>query len=128
MDYKIIRATPETGQIEVEYIHDGKVAGVYAIDVPVVDGAYITGDVLDAEIRLRAPSWAVQREQEVASATGFDKIVALVTAPVTQEVSPDDLANSLMWQQQQFEKQVAEVLVKFGVLQVNPTEIQVSVL
>jgi hypothetical protein len=129
MDYKIIRATAEIGQIEVEYSQAGKVFGVYAIDVPVVDGAFITGDALDAEIRLRAPSWAVQRMEEVATASGFDQIAALIQAEqLAPTIDPDARANAEMWEQARFEERVASALVKFGVLDSNPTQIQTSAL
>lgn len=125
MEYKIIRATAEIGQIEVEYSQAGKVLGIYAIDVPVVDGAFLTGNALDAEIRLRAPTWAIQREQEVATATGFDQIASLVVPPVVAADAAAQ-ANAEMWEQLQFERRVAAALVKFGVLQSDPTEIPVS--
>jgi hypothetical protein len=85
MDYQIIRATPEIGQIDVLYKEGEKPVGVYAIDIPVVDGAFLTGDALHNEIMHRAPTWVVQREQEVAAATGFDKITALVQPLPTPE-------------------------------------------
>lgn len=126
MDYKIIRATAEIGQIEVEYSQAGKVLGIYAIDVPVVDGAFLTGDALDAEIRLRAPTWAIQREQEVATATGFEQIAALVEPLQSGKADQAELANAKLWEQVQFEQRVAATLVKFGVLATDPTVVPVS--
>lgn len=128
MDYRITRAISELGQIEVTYTHEGKDVATYAIDVPVVDGAFLTGEALDAEIRHRAPTWLVEREQAVATASGFDQIAALVAPPPTPDPAADAQAasNAQMWAQVQFEKQVAKALVKFGVLQSDPTEIGVT--
>lgn len=126
MDYRITRAISEIGQIEVTYTHDNKDVATYAVDVPVVDGAFLTGDALDAEIRHRAPTWLIEREQQVKTAAGFDQIAALVQAAPAQPVDPDAQANSQMWAQVQFERQIAKALVKFGVLQSDPTIIPVS--
>lgn len=124
--YKIVRAVREIGQIEVAYFDGEKHLGTWAIDVPVQDGQFLTGDALDAEIMHRAPSWAVEREQAVAAASGFDQIEALVEELPQAPVDPDAEANSQMWAQVQFEKQLAKALVKFGVLQSDPTEIPVT--
>lgn len=126
MDYQVIRATPKLGQIEVLYKDGGKPVGVFAIDVPVVDGAFLTGDALHAEIMHRAPTWVNQREQEVAAATGFDTIVALVQPLPVNALAEDTLANMEMWEQVEYEKKLAKALIKFGVLQADPTSIGVT--
>jgi hypothetical protein len=126
MDYQIIRATPEIGQIEVHYKDGDRSFGIYAIDVPVVDGAFLTGDALHQEIMHRAPTWATQREQEVAAATGFDQIIALVQELPVEEPTTEQQANAAMWEQVQFEKRTAKALVKFGLLETDPTEIGVT--
>lgn len=125
MEYKIIRATPEIGQIEIEYSDNGKVVATYAFDVPIVDNVFISGDALDAAIRLHAPTWVSQRELEVAAATGFSKIQSLVQAQEI-EIEDDGMQNMDMWEQIQFEQRVAAALVKFGVLQSDPTAIPVG--
>jgi hypothetical protein len=126
MDYQIIRATPEIGQIEVLYKEGEKLLGTYAIDVPVVDGAFLTVEALHEEIMHRAPTWATQREQEVATASGFDSISALVVPLVEVEPNAEAAANAAMWEKVEFEKKVAKALVKFGLLETDPTEIEVT--
>ena len=126
MEYQIIRATPEIGQIEVLYKEGDKPVGVYAIDVPVMDGAFLTGDALHAEIMHRAPTWVNQREQEVATATGFDQIVSLVQPLEQEQPTSEQQANAEMWAQQAYEQKLAKALVKFGVLASDPTEIGVT--
>ena len=131
MDYQIISANADIGQIEVLYKQDGVDLATYAIDVPIVNGSFLTITELDAEIQHRAPTWINDRKQELASATGFDDIAALVI-PLSNSATPentnDSAANSAMWQQVEFEKKVAAALVKFNVLAVDPTTIAVSTL
>ena len=124
--YKVVRAAREIGQIEVAYFDGEKHLGTWAIDVPVQDGQFLTGEALDAEIMHRAPTWAVEREQVVVAASGFDQIEAMVQELPQPTVDPEAQANAQMWAQVQFEKQVAKALVKFGLLQSDPTEIPVS--
>lgn len=126
MDYQIIRATPEIGQIEVLYKEGDKSVAAYAIDVPVVDGAFLTGDALHNEIMHRAPTWVSQRAQEVATATGFDQIIALVQPLPVDELTSEQQANAAMWAQIEFDKKAAKSLVRFGLLESDPTEIGVT--
>jgi hypothetical protein len=129
MEYKIIRATRETGQIEVQYSKDGEPVGTFAIDVPVFNNIFMTGDALNTEILNRAPVWVHNRKAEVKNATGFELIEALVQPPVAlkQDLESEQArANTEMWAKVEFEKQVAEALVKWGVLQSNPTSIDVT--
>jgi hypothetical protein len=126
MDYQIIRATPEIGQIEVLYKEGDKSVAAYAIDVPVVDGAFLTGDALHNEIMHRAPTWVSQRAQEVATATGFDQITALVQPLPVDELTSEQQANAAMWAQIEFDKKAAKSLVRFGLLESDPTEIGVT--
>lgn len=124
--YKIVRAARDIGQIEVAYFDGEKHLGTWAFDVPVQDGQFLTGEALDAEIRHRAPSWAVEREQAVAAASGFEQIEAMVQELPQPQPDLEAQANAEMWARIEFEKRVAKALVKFGVLDSDPTEIGVS--
>lgn len=130
MNYQIIQADQTIGQIQVAYKKDdGTIAAVYAIDVPIIEGRFITGDALHQEIIHRAPTWAITREQEVQSATGFDQILLLVEQLNTQQVQEMDsqtAENAKMWEQHIYEKRLAEVLIKFGLLNSDPTSIPVG--
>lgn len=79
MEYKIISADETIGQIQVTYYSGDEALATYAIDVPVVNGHYITGEALDTEIMSRAPVWLLQRKQEVSAAANFASISSLVT-------------------------------------------------
>ena len=131
MDYAIINANETTGQIEVAYKDSaGKVVGIYAIDVPVVDGLFITGDALHQEIVHRAPLWIVERNQALNVASNFSEIQKLVVKaeeqPEVNTAKLNDPANMEMWAQVEFEQRCATALVKFGLLQTNPTIIPVE--
>lgn len=88
MDYRIIAADATIGQIQVTYSNAGEDVATYAIDVPVIDGAFLTGDTLAEEIQRRAPVWLLERKAEVSAATGFGEIQALVQTP-TFSTSPN---------------------------------------
>lgn len=79
MDYKIIEAHADTGQIVVQYTNNGEVIGTFAIDVPIVNSKYITGTDLSAEIMLHSPTWILARKEAVATVTNFSEIESLVT-------------------------------------------------
>ena len=126
MDYQIISANAQIGQIQVLYKQDGNPVATFIIDVPVVNGAFLTGEALDAEIKQRAPIWMTKRKEDLATATGFDAITALVQ-PLPEAASDPELeANNAMWVQADFEKRLGKALVKFGILQADPTEIPVT--
>lgn len=127
MRYNIIAADRSIGQIQVAYKdNDENVVGIYAIDVAVIDGKFLTGDALHQEILHRAPTWVSTREQEVRSATGFDEIEALVQELPAPKVDQEAEANSRMWDQFRYEQRLAEMLVKFGLLESDPTFIPVG--
>jgi hypothetical protein len=90
MDYRIIAADAVHGQIQVTYSNEGVDVATYAIDVPIVDGKYITGDSLDAEIRSREPIWLLQRRAMAAAAEDFHHIVAMVETPKVESVLESD--------------------------------------
>ena len=78
------------------------------------------------EILHRAPTWATTREQEVQAATGFGEIEALVQPLSTTEIDAETEANAHMWYQFKYEQRLAEALVKFGLLEADPTSIPVG--
>lgn len=126
MDYQIISADERNGQIQVAYKSDGKLVGIYAVDVPIVDTRFVTGADLHTHIMHTAPVWAVEREQKVVAATNFAEIAALVQPLDPSDFTPADTdaeANTQMWEQVHFEKRVAQALLKFGVIDADPTEI-----
>ena len=79
MEYKIVAANAAIGQISVAYLDTAqKIVAIYAIDVPIVDGAFISGSTLEAEIQSRAPFWLLERTAAVATANNFDMLAGLI--------------------------------------------------
>jgi hypothetical protein len=127
MDYQIIGSDKTIGQIQVAYKNDeGNVVATYAIDVPVIGGKFITGDELHAEIVHRAPTWITNRKKDVAQADNFHHIEALVQKLKSTAPTISQLQNMEMWEKIQFEEKTAEVLVKYGLIDKNPTIIEVT--
>jgi hypothetical protein len=133
MDYKIVNFNEVEGKIDVFYSEQFL---PLTIDVPLNDdGLFITGQELDAYIQGFIPTWHLERIAKLkAGISNANELAALVEAVPTVTPSPEELLaaeeatrNSDMWAQQQFESQIAKVLVKFGVLSEDPTAIPVSV-
>ena len=81
------------------------------------------GETLESVVSSYSPVsyWASLQAVVVAPTVGASGTISPPTAPTQEEV-----AIRQMWEQAAFEKRVAKVLVKFGVLQSDPTEIPVS--
>jgi hypothetical protein len=130
MEYQIISANAESGQIEVLYKENGLTLAIYAIDVPVVDGAFLTKVELDAEIQHRAPTWLSQRKQEIQGATGFSEIAELVVVPVVEAQTEfvTERANQVMWEQIDYENKLSAALFKLGVISTDINALPIAVL
>jgi hypothetical protein len=77
--YKILTFDATIGQILVAFYKDEEHLETYTIDLPVVDGAFISGPVLDAHIMQLAPNWKMQRMADTAAATNASAIRELVS-------------------------------------------------
>lgn len=131
MDYKIISFDQSTGSIVVRYRED---MSPINIDLPLNDdGLFIVGEELDTYIKGFIPVWHLERidrlSQGIANSLEIEKLVQPEEAvdPTTAiEENLQAIENAKMWEQVQFEKQIADVLVKFGVLPNNPVTIPVA--
>jgi hypothetical protein len=130
VNYKIVNFNASSGQIIVEY---GPKLDTMTIDVPIVDGLFMAGEELLKYVEGMIPTWHFERLAQLeAGIPNANDILGLVQEPTpvpevefTSEVI-EATANQQMWAQIQFEKQLAKALVKFGVLETDPTAIQVS--
>lgn len=86
MDYKIVSVDHEAGQIQVAYSHAGVDISTLPIDLPLVDGEFPSGHVLDAEIQARAPVWLLDRKAEAVAVVGFSSVLGMVSEPVAPPV------------------------------------------
>jgi len=124
MEYKIVNFYPEEGKIEVFY--SDKLSNLF-IDVPInSDGLFIIGQELDAYIKGFIPTWHLERIEKLKEGvSNIDEIANLVEVmPYSQEsiiAAEEANQNAEMWREIKFEQSVAKALVKFGVLESDPT-------
>lgn len=79
MDYKIIAVDTAIGQLSVAFLDsNGATVAIYAVDVPIVDGNFITGEALEAEIQQRAPVWLMERTAAINTVTNLAHLESLV--------------------------------------------------
>jgi hypothetical protein len=127
MNYKIINFLATEGKVEVEY--DINQASLF-IDVPLNEsGLFITGQELDTFIQGFIPVWHLERLEKlkngVNNANDLLRLVQQSDKPVIEQSNTNVVMNSNieMWSEVEFDKQVAARLVKFGVLETDPTSI-----
>jgi hypothetical protein len=129
MNYKIISFDPTNGAIVVRYRDD---MAPINIDLQLDEnGLFPTGSALDEYIRAFIPVWHLERLDRLAAGVpNASEIQALVQEePVVEplEVVPTpEIENAKMWEEYEFEKQVGNVLVKFGLIETNPVQIPVA--
>ena len=129
--YKILSFDENAGQLTIEFAQG---VSALTIDVPIKNGLYITGEELDTYIQGFIPTWHLERlahiNQGVTNASELKALVQQTTAVELPTVlTPEQQQaqeNQAMWAELKFEKDVAKVLVKFGVLASDPTAIPVS--
>jgi hypothetical protein len=127
--FEVVAVDEAARCMEVVYKADGHAEHRIGARLP------FAGESLAAVVNMYAPIWQWQesvRELSVpaigaSGEIGPDTPAEVFAAEETQEQKQARL-NREMWAQAEFEKQVAKVLVKFGVLQSDPTDIPVTTL
>ena len=122
--YTIISVDSELKTMEVVYSSEGHQTMHVGARLP------YEGETLETIIDMHAPVsfWREQKKNVVVPEVGLQgTILNEAPNPLTSlEEQGSTAANAEMWQALRFEKDVAKVLVKFGVLQEDPTAIPVS--
>ena len=89
MDYKIIAVNAAIGQLTIMFVDSaGAEVATFAVDVSIEDGAFITGDRLEAEIQQRAPTWLLERTTAVSTVSNFAHLESLVDPNYVVSVGP----------------------------------------
>jgi hypothetical protein len=128
ISYQIYKFNPDSGNISVLFKLDNKVIASYNVDVPLTDGGlFITGEELNSYLLRMFPQHIVDRQNRLdAGISNADEIASLVV-PIEETAArpaPNPLSDTeKMWIEFEHEKSIAKVLVKFGVLATDPTEI-----
>lgn len=77
MNYKIISLDKRLGIITVAFQQDDSLVDHADIEVPIIDGKFITGQALDTLIQSKQPQWLAARTALTAQTTNFAYIAAL---------------------------------------------------
>lgn len=125
--YKIIDFNKAQGSVIVRFADN---MAPLNIDVPLTEnGTYITGAELDEYIKGFIPTWHLDRINQIAAGVSNEAQIEALVQPETinteinNQSETNQIAQSLEnWQQIQAEKVIAKALVKFGLLQSDPTE------
>ena len=80
MQYKINSFNESTGQIVVEYSDNGEHVATFAMDLPIVNGQFLSGQDLADELNRRAPTYIAERKVQLTSVSNAADIASLVTA------------------------------------------------
>ena len=129
--YKILSFDKYTGSLVVQFAEN---MAPVSIDVPLNnDNLFITGQELDQYIQGFIPTWHMERLEKlkngVANANEIESLIVSteeMLLPSAAIVSDEEKANIQMWADVAEEQRIAKILIKFGVLAENPTEIQTS--
>jgi uncharacterized membrane protein YfbV (UPF0208 family) len=129
--YKVLDFNESSGQLTIEFAQG---TAPISVDVPIKDGLYVTGEELDTYIQGFIPTWYIERQaqinQGVANAQELKALAEQTTSVAIPTVLTAEqqqaLDNKKMWEAVDFERDVAKVLIKFGVLTSDPTIIPVS--
>jgi hypothetical protein len=121
--YEIISADAQARCMEVVYSSEGFGTRHISARLP------YEGESLEDIIKMYSPvaAWLEQQNTVVAPEIGTTGVIS-VEEPVvlTDEEQAQALENANMWAAVKFEQDVAKALVKFGVLESDPTVIPVS--
>lgn len=129
-NYKIVGFDKSSGVITVSF--DNNMAPL-GIDVPLNEqGLYITGTELDTYIQGFIPTWHLERINKIAAGIPNEtQIAALVEITSQNEAQLNEIEinnNVVHWAEIEAEKQIAKVLVKFGLLTEDLTQINQTTL
>jgi hypothetical protein len=118
--YTVTRVDQGAKCMEVEFIAEGFDPVVVGVRLPRL------GENTNLVIQSFAP-FAIWNPPVIEYADVATGTSGSYVAPSSEE-NQQELENARMWAQLDFEKQVAAVLIKFGVLQSDPTDLPVAIL
>lgn len=129
--YKVLEFNKNSGQLIIEFAVG---ATPLAVDVPIKDGLFVTGTELDEYVQGFIPTWHLERQAQlnagIPNASALEQLVeAQPEVELPTVLTPEQeqaIENEAMWAQVEFERKIATALIKFGVLESDPTSIPVS--
>lgn len=118
--YKVIRVDQDAKCMDVEFTAEGIDPIVVGVRLPMLN------EDVDSVIQSFAPH-SVWSPQVIEYAEVIVGKSGEYIAP-TPELLQQEMENAQMWAQVEFEKRIAKALIKFGLLQSDPTAIGVTAL
>lgn len=132
ISYQIYNFNKNLGSITVKYKNGEEVVATYNVDIPLTDaGLFIIGEELNNYLLAMYPQHVSDRKDKLtAGIPNAAEIEALAlpleeVLPVIEQMSEQEIANAKMWSELEEERRIAKALVKFGVLDTDPTTIPV---
>lgn len=117
--YKVMSVDVASKCMEIEYSAEGH--------LPMRVGARMPwqNETLEAIVQMYSPVayWEEQTQSVLDVSVGTEGVI---TPPSIETADPNDQANYDMLFEASVEKKVAKALVKFGILETDPTEISVT--
>lgn len=109
MEYTIIGFNKNAGQIIVRFDNQW----TFAVDLPIIDGRYPTGEALEEVIQNFAPNYLKERQTLLAQGIANEQEIAslVVELPPTEPVQTTTQTADAA-----FEERLVTALVKLGVL------------
>jgi hypothetical protein len=126
MTYRIVKFEETTGVLVVQF-HES--IPPFGIDLPLNEqGLYITGQELEQYIEGFAPRDFIDRKnkinQGIANASDIQALVDNTNNEETITLTEEEREAQKQYEQLQFDKRIAQTLIRFGVLTTDPTETQ----
>lgn len=85
MEYRIIDFNETLGSATVLYTHEGRDIGAFGIEIPIVEGAFITGTALEEFLMSHAPTWILEKENSLKTVSNAEEIKQLIVPLVNPE-------------------------------------------
>jgi hypothetical protein len=130
ISYQIYSFDEISGSIAVLFKKNDITIASYNVDIPLTDdGLFITGEELNSYLLAMFPQHIIDRQNKleigVPNATDIQNLVVPLEK---NEPTEEENTERQMWLAFEEEKRIAAILVKFGVLETDPTKIPTDTL
>lgn len=133
ISYQIYNFNKDLGSITVKYKNGENVVATYNVDIPLTEGGlFVAGEELNKYLLAMYPQHVIDRKNKLVAGIPNVAEIEAVSLPLEEliavqekELSEQEIKNAAMWMEVSEEKRIAKILVKFGVLDTDPTLIPV---
>jgi hypothetical protein len=126
INYQIYNFNKDLGSIIVKYKNGEQVVATYNVDIPLTDaGLFIVGEELNSYLLAMYPQHVIDRQNKLAAgipnAAEIEALSLKEVTPAIEELSEQEIIDIKTQKDAEEEKRIAKALVKFGVLDTDPT-------